>query len=384
MDISTKNQIIVAIIGGAIALSVALISKKTRGNNEREFIEKCIKRVILSASLIIFIITVWPNPEKRSAEIYRSQVYNYEFADLNIDDELFEEFSETDMTEVEIDRAFSIISNVRNDGEKSSSIEEIYCSLLDLEPIKKPIIRMDAYIVDDTLKLFAFNNGWGNSDPLIIKTAAIFKEESLDIIADLNTIAQCTYIAEEPSLAPGDAILLAEYKLDSIEFEKSFEWGSCEIGVIVNEDDRWGATLVYEDNKFHLEYGGGDGINTITTKRFALLDVDKSPARIRFKNVTDIPLIDNVMHIVTVVAPTKSCVVKCKNVFSINGKRQETDVFEVKVYVPVFADYVIEQTGPLTEELARLQDQDKRKMKKIVKKYLYNPKSILETSSETY
>lgn len=252
-----------------------------------------------------------------------------------------------------------------------------------LEPIEEPIIRLDADIVDDTLKLFAFNDGWGNSDPLIIKTEGIFDDESFEKIKDLDTIAQRTYIAEEPSLAPGDAILLAEYKLDSNKFEKSFK-EECEIGVIVNEDDTWGATLIYDDNKFYLYYGGGDGENNITTKRFAVLDVDKAPSSLSFKDVTDIPLIDNVMHIVTVVAPTKSCVVKCKNVFSINGKRQETDTFKVKVNVPVFAYSVNEWGGSLTYELARVENRDKRKMKNIVEKYLYNPYNILDTSSEAY
>lgn len=383
MDIN-KTQIIAAIIGGAITLSAALISKETRGNNERESIEKGIKRVILFASLIIFIIAVWPNPKKRSAEIYRAQISYYESADLDPEDESFEELSESDLIEIGVDNAFSIISSVRNDGEKASSIEEICCDISGLEPIEEPIIRLDADIVDDTLKLFAYNDGWGNSDPLIIKTEAIFDEESFEIIDDLNTIAQRTYIAEEPSLAPGDVVLLAEYKLDSIEFEKSFVEGECEIGVIVNEDDTWGATLTYDDNKFYLYYGGGDGENNITTKRFAVLDVDKAPTSLSFKDVTDIPLIDNVMHIVTVVAPTKSCVVECQNIFSINGEKQKTDTFKVKVNVPVFAYSVCEWGGSLTQELARVENRDKRKMKNIVEKYLYDPYNILDTSSEEY
>jgi len=380
MEISTIDIIITAVLAGA-GWIIKEIIKKVGENGDQKIMVKRIGIVILSVILIIGILINLSIRFKRIAKVYRSRISCYESA--GFDYESFEELYENGMTETEIYKAFSITSDVRNDGEKSSSIEEIRCDILDLEPINEPIIRMDADIVDDTLKLFAFNDGWGNSEPLIIKTAAIFKEESLDIIANLDTIAQRTYVAEEPSLASGDAVLLAEYKLDGNKFEESFD-SAAEIGVITKEDDRWGATLVYEDNKFHLEYGGGDGVDTITTKRFRVLNVDKAPTSLTFKNVTDIPLIDNVMHIITVVAPTKSCVVECKNVFSINGKRQETDVFEVKVYVPVFDDYVIEQSGPLTNELAHLQNQNKRKIKNIIKKYLYDPNSILDTFSETY
>lgn len=382
MDITAKIAIIVALITAASGISAALINKW--GDKGQKFIAKCMGIVWGVTILIIIIVYCLPNPDKRNAKVYRSKISCYESADLEPDDESFEELSESDLIEIGVDNAFSIISSVRNDGEKSSSIEEIRCDISGLEPIEEPIIKLDADIVDDTLKLFAFNDGWGNSDPLIIKTEGIFDEESFEKINDLDTIAQRTYIAEEPSLAPGDAILLAEYKLDSIEFEKSFAKGECEIGVIVNEDDTWGATLIYEDNKFYLYYGGGDGENNITTKRFAVLDVDKAPASLSFKDVTDIPLIDNVMHIVTVVAPTKSCIVECQNIFSINGERQKTDTFKVKVNVPVFAYSACEWGGSLTQELARVENRDKRKMKNIVEKYLYDPYNILDTSSEAY
>ena len=381
MDISTKTQITLAVIAAAATISATLIKKW--GDKGQKFIAKCMGIVWGLTIMIIIIVYCLPNPDKRIAKVYRSKISYYESADLDPGDESFEELSESDLIEIGVDNAFSIISSVRNDGEKSSSIEEIRCDILGLEPIEEPIIRVDADIVDDTLKLFAFNDGWGNSDPLIIKTEGIFDEESFEKINDLDTIAQRTYIAEEPSRAPGDAILLAEYKLDSIEFEKSFK-GECEIGVIVNEDDIWGATLIYDDNKFYLYYGGGDGENNITTKRFAVLDVDKAPTSLSFKDVTDIPLIDNVMHIVTVVAPTKSCVVECRNIFSINGERQVTDTFKVKVNVPVFAYSASYWGGTLTQELASVENRDKRKMKNIVEKYLYDPYNILDTSSEEY
>lgn len=114
------------------------------------------------------------------------------------------------------------------------------------------------------------------------------------------------------------------------------------------------------------------------------MDVDKAPTSLSFKDVTDIPLIDNVMHIVTVVAPTKSCVVECRNIFSINGERQVTDTFKVKVNVPVFAYSASYWGGTLTQELASVENRDKRKMKNIVEKYLYDPYNILDTSSEEY
>lgn len=110
MDITAKIAIIVAVITAAGAISAALINKW--GDKGQKFITICMGIVWGLTILIIIIVYCLPNPDKRIAKVYRSKISYYESADLDPGDESFEELSESDLIEIGVDNAFSIISSV--------------------------------------------------------------------------------------------------------------------------------------------------------------------------------------------------------------------------------------------------------------------------------
>lgn len=105
---------------------------------------------------------------------------------------------------------------------------------------------------------------------------------------------------------------------------------------------------------------------------------------VHFTGENATPVVEDILQVETVLAPTKSCVVKCRNVFSVNGKPQQTDVYTAKVTVPVFSDGTIGCSGSLTQELARIQNQDEMSINRVLQNYLYHPESIKDYSTDDY
>ena len=336
--------------------------------------------VIALVSLAAFLFVVdGLHTNTPRANVYFSRVLPYSEAGYYAS---YDEISPIVRSEEQAEKAFSILSFVRNFGQKYSVIEQVYCDILQLEPIKEDVIQLDAEIVDNTWKLYAINNGWGDSETLKVDYITLNRdygeeEEQLDIIASDK------HITENHGVASAKAVLLAEYDLDSERYQRFCEENDVQetgISVKVSSGEKsysWSAYLLYHDGKFEIGYGGmGNPGPQITL--FAKLDVDSRPSRLTFTGPDSTPVVGDTLRIETVIAPTKSCEVTCRNVFTVNGKQQQTEIYTVKVDVPVFKDGAVGYTGMLTQELAQMEVYDEYMADRIAQKYLYDPEVIRE------
>lgn len=331
----------------------------------------------LTAPFFIRYINVRVNMP--SANVYTARVLPYREAGYYSS---AEEVPAVMSTDLETDKAFSILSFARNYGERDSVIEEVYCDILQLQPIEEAVIRLDADIIDNTWKLYVYNNGWGGADRIYVEDIAIQWGYSEDK-EPFDVIASDIYIMEEQDIEPAEAMLAAEYRLDDEKYQEHCADKGVEFAEILVEvtdgDNVYDLQLVLRcsDGNFFLDYGGvGDYEPWITL--FAILDVDSNPQRITFTGPDSTPVVGDTLRIETVIAPTKSCEVECRNVFSVNGKSQQTDVWNVRVNVPVFQDGAVGMTGMLTRELAQMDEYDEYFADRIIQKYLYEPESIRE------
>lgn len=327
---------------------------------------------------LIFIIYI-KLQYKPMAKVYVSHIYPYTYAGSYSS---YEEFPTLCTEEIEADKAFAIISGIRNMGERVSSIEQQYCEILSIDPIEEADIELDAYIVDDTFYLYAFNNGWGNADAPVVKSMTLTGENQN---IEIDEVFQRIDYVDNIDIKTAGAVFLGKYVINSEVLEQYFEEFNLQFLELniqtegTNYDTGFFAYLLKSENGFYLDYGGVGG-QDYRISLFAVLDVDKKPSAVYFTGEDATPVVDDILLVETVLAPTKSCVVKCRNVFSANGKPQQTDVYTAKVTVPVFADGAIGCSGALTQELARMQCQDKMSIDRVLQNYFYQPESIKDYS----
>lgn len=340
----------------------------------------CGVAVLCILTLIIFIRLKYIP----AAKVYASSIYPYTAAgSFNS----YKDFPTLYETEIEVNKAFAIMSSIRNQGDKVSSVEQLYCEILSLEPIEEADIHMDAEIIDNTLYLFAFNNGWGSADAPVVKSATISK---YNITGDIQEVCANIHYEENTEVKPAGAVPIAQYELDHEAVRNYFGQSGnmddsfCNLYIQAEGQDYtcdfW-AYLHWGERGVELQYGGMGGPGYKITL-FAELDVDQNPSAVYFTGENATPFVEDMLQIETVLAPTKSCIVKCRNVFSINGKRQQTDIYTVKVTVPAFADGAIGLSGLLTGELAQLQKSGELSLDRTVQKYLYHPESVKAGSSD--
>ena len=178
---------------------------------------------------------------------------------------------------------------------------------------------------------------------------------------------------------------MAKYVIDSESLEHYFEEYNLQFLDLyiqaggTDYDSGFIAYLVRSEDGFYLDYGGMGGPG-YRISLFAVLDVDQNPSAVYFTGEDATPVVEDILQVESVLAPTKSCIVKCRNVFSVNGKRQQTDVYTAKVTVPAFADGAIGCSGALTQELARMQNQGEMSIDRVLQKYIYQPESIKDYS----
>lgn len=339
--------------------------------------------VILFILTLIIFIRLKYTPV---AKVYASSIYHYTEAGSYYS---YKEFPTLYETEIEVNKAFAIMSSIRNQGDKVSSVEQQYCEILSLEPIEEADIRMDAEIIDNTMYLFAFNNGWGSADAPVVKSATISK---YNITGDIQEVCANIHYEGNTEVGPAGAIPIAQYELDHEAVRNYFGQSGnvndsfCDLYIQAegkNYACDFMAYLHWGADGLALEYGGIGGPGYKITL-FAELDVDQNPSAVYFTGENATPFVEDMLQIETVLAPTKSCIVKCRNVYSINGKRQQTDTYTAKVTVPAFADMAIRRSGPLTVELAQLQKSGELSLDRAVQKYLYQPESIKADSSDEY
>lgn len=313
------------------------------------------------------------------ARVYLSQILPYTAAGYI---ESYDNVSPVYRAEIETENAFSILSFVRSDSSSDSRIEKLSCRILSLEPIEDPVLILDAVFVGDTLRLFAFNDGWGTAETVHLDAASLGWGDSVE---PLSQIISDTRSFEDTDIDPASAVLLAEFDLDRTKFQafrERHDWLSQSVEISIrasggNCSSVWSAYLYLLDDGFGLDYGGnGDHIYDITL--FAVLDVDSKPSELTFTGPDSTPRVGDTLRVETVLAPTKSCVVTCRNEFLVNGASQQTDVYTATVKVPAFGKRTIGTSSPLTEELAQLDVSDELSFKRTLQKYYYDPENIFK------
>lgn len=346
------------------------------------------RRLLLPAAIcltlaVLLIFTVGASFRNRPAsKVYLARLQPYTKTGCY---ESYEDVSPAYQTEIEVPKAFSILSFVRCNSASASRIEEVSCRILDLEPIEEPALILDACIVGKTFKLFAFNNGWGTAETPAVETASICWQNH---IVPLREIANEARFSEEADAAPAGALLLAEYDLDAAKFQDVQELYSsaaqaASLTIQVRGENCLAALYAFLDvanGEFCLESGGGGDSEISDITLFAVLDVDKKPSYITFTGADSTPRVENTLRVETVLAPKRSCLVKCQNVFLVDGNQQETDVYTVKVTVPAFVED-LQISNSLTRELAGLDDPAGPAARKIMEKYRYDPYSIYAQDS---
>lgn len=278
----------------------------------------------------------------------------------------------------EIWRAFSILSFVRNESSEAARVESITLEVLDLQAIEVPDVRVDAAFNGDTLLVYCLNDGWSQAEGVSLDVYFTAGETRVDV----PEVALEYDLESARSLAPGEVARFWKIVLNRDQFmAHDTEGYSGEYDLILHIDnastgeafEQW--PVVLDDQGFRIRNGAG-GFGEYDVTLFAVLDVDAHPTSIRFTSAEATPRVEDTFRIETVIAPTKSCRLTCKDVYSVNGSLQETPEYELTVKVPVMQDQVFGETGKLTKELAQRPDMGPLAMQEVVDTYRYDPASI--------
>ena len=325
-----------------------------------------------------------------TAYAYASDIRSYKSAGSTSS---YTELSAEVSDSVETDKAFSIVGFVRNNGDSAARVESVTTEFISLEAIEEPVFVADAAINNNRFILYVANNGWGASDPVTIDVYASQYDEQETRI-ELEELGTSSVLAEAIAYQPGDLKMAASLSVNPESFKslasKEAYPGAPErllsIRAIIRETGEslgsWHVTYSDEAGLSFYTQGVGSGGDDYSVTLFGILDVDAAPSAIKYLGADASPRVEDTFRIETVIAPTKSCHVICKNVYSVNGNPQETPEYDATVTVPYFSasafnDYYA-NPGSLTEELSRTPEMDDARIKAVAEKYRYDPVSVEE------
>ena len=323
-------------------------------------------------------------PAPAALDVYASTLTGYHMAgNYQTVDHLPEEQSEYTVSE-----AFSITSFIENTGDEGAFVESTRMDILSLEPVEEPVVLTDVGMMGNDFYVFAMNDGWGDADePLEL---AAFNSKTGEEIP-FDSICSEVDIAPSIVLPSGCVNRVARLSFDLEKFAANAGesvFGDAEVVIRKRlEDGSWsyGWTVVYSahDGLYIFWPGIGDGSDYSITL-FALLDVDQNPSSIIFTGAEANPLINGTFRVETVVAPTRSCHLQVRNVFTVTGQENpvQTEVYDVKVIVPRYeTNGVFYRTGALTDQLLEDPDASMMYYTELAQPYRYDPTSILENHS---
>ena len=320
---------------------------------------------------------------ENTAKVYYSEVLPYTKAGFY---DTLDSVSTVLEQELSVDRAFSILSFVRNYGDHNAMVEKISCEIMDLKPIEEPVLIANGYFKENTLNLYLLNNGWGGADDVVI-TCEASPNTGVPAFEGIETPMSQTI---KTKIGAGEVAAVGKYVLDATEVD-AWEQDNNRKDIYnlkfrINTDNHefyLYCFLAYDvsTHSFSLEEGGkGDSGNDYSITLYGILDVDKRPDSIVFTGAEASPVVSDTFRIETVIAPTKSCEVACKGVYSVNGDPQETDTYRVSVFVPVFQP-AFDHVGlksELMSEIAAADTEDPSELAKICSRYRYQPESIIK------
>ncbi len=282
------------------------------------------------------------------------------------------------------EKAVSLLSFIRNDSDKPVFVEKISCDFVDVTPVEEPVIGTDGILTDGRIQVIAVNDGWGDASE-VKASWRLMNEEGVPEFSDLNERLTGSSVL---SVESGSAESVLDITPD---FEPVLEWARTQnmqymkvlfyfVSELEWQDQNAVVTmfLMYDPKTDTIiaDYGGMDEDRPVITL-YGVLDVDNPPDSIRFPTGDATPLVDDTFRIETVIIPTKSCEMSMKGSYLIGGEPYETEVYEVKVQVPYFADNSYIVGGPLTRALAGIDMNDRAQVKRICDSYRYDIESIL-------
>lgn len=297
--------------------------------------------------------------------------------------------------EIHSDLAFSILSFVRNFGDQDAVIEKISCEIQELTPVEEPVLEINGYIRDNVLKVFLMNDGWGDA-----RDAEISMETApLEDKPSFASISKALSGAVQTDAGAGQIVYGAEYALDTAELadwaEKNMQGSKFKVcGLVMKcrcgeKESVMECVLDYdpETDSFSIDEevpgGIGDGSGSITL--FGFLDVDQNPSAITFSGQDAYPVVEDTFRIETVIVASKSCLLNCKGVYSVNGQLQETDSYNIDVVVPRFNQRSFSAPdSPLLQEIAQADTRDAEALSKIAAPYRYDAEKYLQVIKENY
>ena len=283
------------------------------------------------------------------------------------------------------DRAFSLLSFIRNDTGKSMFVEKIAVDILDLVPVTVPEIVLDGVMNEENVfTILAFNDGWGDADNIPVKWSVIPENGVPAFPSFIESMSGQGTV----TVKSGEAALILKKQAD---FHELLEWARSQdskyltsLYTLMVEAD-CGDTpkilamfLLYDPDTDRITYtfGGADS-DRPTITLYGVLDVDNPPKSIRFTTGDSTPLVDDTFRIETVIIPTKSCDVTLRGSYSMGGDLYETNAYSVRVSVPYFEENSNMLSGKMTRELAEIDMNDVKRMRQICSKYRYDIQSIL-------
>ena len=282
------------------------------------------------------------------------------------------------------EKAVSLLSFIRNDSGKPVFVEKISCEFPEVTPVEEPVIGTDGILEDGRIQVIAFNDGWGDADEVRASWYLINEEGVPEFPALKESLTGSSVLSVESGSA--------ESVLDiTPDFEPVREWARAQnmkymqtlfyfVGELGWQDQNAVVTmfLMYDPKTDTIlaDYGGMDEDRPVITL-YGVLDVDNPPASIRFPTGDATPLVNDTFRIETVIIPTKSCRMSLKGSYLIGGEPYETEVYEVSVQVPYFAENSYIVGGPLTRALAAIDMNDRTQVKRICNSYRYDIESIL-------
>ena len=288
--------------------------------------------------------------QRVAAEVYASQIGSYmDAGTVNS----YENISASSSDTLKVNKAFSILSFVRNQGDAAAQVESVSMEISSLEPIEDVIIQADATVANgDTLLVYAVNNGWGTSKGTEIEVFATSQNSAKRI--ELSDFATNVELDEARDFEPGDVARPVKAIVDI---------------------DKFKAVAHQKKSEYDLDL---HVVNKETGDEIRSFSLQCNPTSIRFSGEQANPRVEDTFRIETVVAPTKSCNVVCKDVYSVNGELQETPEYSVMVTVPVFFDGAFGNQYNLTADLAADPDMGDLQMQRVADKYRYDPQSIFD------
>lgn len=330
--------------------------------------------------------------QSSAAKVYFSEALPFNEAGFY---ENYETISHEIHNEIHSRLAFSILSFVRNFGDQDAVIEKISCEIQELTPVEKPVMEINGYIRDNVLKVLLMNDGWGDAEDVEISVETAQLEDK----PVFSSISEALFGTTKADAAAGKIVYGAEYSLDTTEVK---EWAEknmpgskfkvcgltmkCRCG---EDESVMECILDYdpETNSFSIDEevpgGIGDGSGSITL--FGYLDVDQNPSAITFSGQDAYPVVEDTFRIETVIVASKSCLLSCKGVYSVNGELQETDSYSIDVVVPRFYERSFSDPfSSLMQAIAQADTSDEAELSKIVDPYRYDAEKYLQVLKENY